>query len=114
MSMRRTNRSRGSKPSWVKQLALERIEKLMALAASVAGAKPARAKRYVELARKLSSRYNVTIPGKWKRKFCKGCFAFWAPGKNLKVRARDGAVAYVCTECGAASRIGYRAARKKA
>lgn len=105
-AMRRRNRSRGSKPSWVKQLAGERIEILLKLAERVVGAKPERARRYVELARRLSSRYNVTVPACWKRKFCKRCFAWWTPA-NLRVRARNGTVTYKCRECGADSRIGY-------
>ncbi|MBU2564846.1 MAG: ribonuclease P protein component 4, partial [Candidatus Thermoplasmatota archaeon] len=32
-----------------------------------------RADRYVELARKIGMRYNVSIPAKYKRRFCKHC-----------------------------------------
>lgn len=87
-------------------MAGERIETLLSLAAEVAGEKPARARRYVELARRLSSRYNVTVPARWKRKFCKHCFAWWN-ATNVRVRARNRAVTYKCIGCGAESRVGY-------
>ncbi|MBI4214840.1 ribonuclease P [archaeon] len=106
--MKNRMRSRGSKPLWVKALALERIEALMALAKSMAGERPERAKRYVELALRLSSRYNVSVPARWKRKFCKRCFAWWTTGGNVKVRARNGVLTYRCTECSAVRRVGYK------
>ena len=112
--MKRTNRSRGSKPNWVKGIALESIVSLMGQASENAEKKPELAKRYVELARKISSRYNVTIPAEWKRKFCKECFVFWEPGVTLKVRVRNRKVVYRCTACGGESGIGYgkRAGKK--
>lgn len=93
----------------MKELAGERIERLIELAQKEAKKRPERSRRYVSLARKLSSRYNVAIPAKWKRSICRKCDAFLVPGRNLTVRAspRSKAVLYVCKECGAMRRYGY-------
>lgn len=104
-----------SKPSWVKEIAMERILKLLGFAEENAKARPDRSKRYVELARKISTRYTVPIPQNLKKKFCKACNAFWVPGKNLKVRAnaRTKSIDYVCLECGERRRHGYAKKRMK-
>ncbi|MBI5072696.1 ribonuclease P, partial [Candidatus Woesearchaeota archaeon] len=43
-------------------------------------------KRYVLLARKLSSKAKVRIPRELKRKFCKHCNAYFIAGANYRVR----------------------------
>lgn len=100
---------RASKPHWVKNLALARIERLFQMAEENCKARPDRSKRYVELARKISTRYTVPIPAALKKKFCKKCGAFWVLGKNLKVRAnpKTKSMEYLCVECGKKKRYGY-------
>jgi ribonuclease P protein subunit RPR2 len=100
---------RGSKPKWVKELALSRIEALLALAEKNLKKHPERTRRYVELSRKLSSKYNVTIPHELKRQLCRNCDAFLVPGYNLAVRTepKNKAIVYTCLECGAKRRYGY-------
>jgi ribonuclease P protein subunit RPR2 len=99
---------RRSKPGWVKDLAMERIEKLLSLAKEEARRHPERSRRYVELSRKLSSRYNVAIPREWKRYICRKCNAFLVPGVNLVVHTSPSkAIVYTCKECGAQRRYGY-------
>jgi ribonuclease P protein subunit RPR2 len=104
---------RGSKPRWVRDLALKRIEILLRLAEAEVRGHPQRAKRYVSLACKLSSRYNVTLPREMKRRMCKKCNAFLVPGYNLTVRAdrKTKSMLYICKECGARKRYGYSAKR---
>jgi len=89
-------------------LILERIGKLMALAERNQRKNPARAKRYVVLARKMSTRYRVRIPERFKKRICKVCSRYWIPGYNVTVRLkrRNRTVEYRC-ECGALRRFGY-------
>ncbi len=100
---------RGSKPKWVKELALKRITRLLALAEQSLKDHPERSRRYVELAKKLSSKYNLTIPREMKRRICKKCDAFLLPGLNLAVRtdSQTKSVVYTCLDCGAKKRYGY-------
>ncbi len=88
------------KESSRQHIALKRIETLFEQALI----RPAFAKRYVVLARRMSSRHKVPIPRKWKRRFCKSCSAFWTPGKNCTVRVRMKRIVMTC-ECGAVRRF---------
>ncbi|MCX8202594.1 MAG: ribonuclease P [Candidatus Micrarchaeota archaeon] len=91
-----------------RELVLERIEWLLALAEQFVKKNPERTKRYVFLARKLSSRYRVGIPKRFKKRICKICNTIWIPGYNVKIRLnkRLKAVEYVCA-CGSLRRFGY-------
>ena len=77
----------------VEALALERIYRLFELAAEEK--KPARAKRYIELARKLSSRNKTRIPPELKKEFCKKCCS--PKVKTLKEKTW---LVITCQECG--------------
>jgi ribonuclease P protein subunit RPR2 len=100
---------RGSKPGWIKELAKKRINRLLELAGENLKKHPERTRRYVELARKLSSKYNTSMSGEQKRQLCRKCDAFLVPGLNLSVRAdaKIRAQVYTCLECGNARRYGY-------
>lgn len=87
-------------PAARQRIASKRIETLF----EQAGIRPAFAKRYVALARKMASRHKVRIPQKWKSRFCKGCNAFLTPGKNAMVRLRSGMQVITCLECKAVKR----------
>ena len=67
------------------------------------------AKRYVDLARKISSHYQVSIPKGLKYRICRGCGNFLVPGLNCSVRVASshGYVAYVC-ECGEERHVFYK------
>ena len=94
----------------LKRIIRERIARLFQLAEENAETHPDRAKRYVELARKLSMKNKTPIPREWKRRFCKKCGAFWIPGKNVVVRTKPRPqphVEYICLECGARYRYPY-------
>ena len=90
------------------ELILERMNQLLELAERSIKDRPDRTKRYVGLARKLSSRYRISIPERFKKRICKICNMMWIPGYNVKIHLnkRTKAVEYIC-ECGTLRRFGY-------
>ncbi len=90
----------------VEQIALERIETLFALAEKEFRKHPERSRRYVELARKISTRNRARIPAELKKKFCKKCGAFLVEGKNCELKALGPLVEIKCAECGFAFKKG--------
>ncbi|WNY25648.1 ribonuclease P protein component 4 [Methanolapillus millepedarum] len=90
-----------------KKIAEERILKLFELAEMNHEIHPERAQRYVTLARLISMRYNVRLEREQKRKICQHCYAYLIPGKNCRVRMKNGFVLTTCFECGGQRRIPY-------
>jgi len=80
------------------------------------GRREERARRYVELARRIGMRYNVRVPREFRRKFCRSCGAYLVPSVNARVRVGEGRIAVTCLGCGTIQRMPYgreqRAARK--
>ena len=73
----------------VREIVYERIGILLALAeGALRKGEEKRAKRYVFLARKLSTRYNCRLQKKDRMRFCKECGMPRIVGKNTKVRLR--------------------------
>lgn len=92
-----------------RRVALERMTTLFRLAESEALQRHAdRARRYVELARRLGMRYNVRVPAPFKRSFCRKCLSFLLPSVSARIRVGDGRVVITCTACGAVRRFPYR------
>jgi ribonuclease P protein subunit RPR2 len=104
---------RSGKPDWQKKISKERILKLFEEAEKAKG-KPGYAKRYVDMAVKISMRYNVSIPSSLKRRFCRECHAYLVSG-NSSVRTNPGqkAVIVKCGECGHVMRYPYRRERER-
>ena len=73
---------------------------------------PERSDRYVELARRLSTKYNTKIPEKWSRRYCRNCGKFLYYGHNSSVRLVDEKVNIFCGECGHVMRIPYSKEKK--
>ncbi len=93
-----------------RRIALERMEVLFGLAEKEALQSHAgRARRYVDLARRLGMRYNVRVPSAFKRRFCKECLAYLVPSVNARVRVGRGRVVVTCLSCGAVQRLPFRA-----
>lgn len=86
-------------------VARERMEGLMSMA-SVAKEAP-RATRYVSLARRIGTRYNVKMPRSMKMTFCKSCSAFMGSGTGPRVRLNQGRLTRTCPRCGRVTRMGY-------
>lgn len=89
-------------------IAQERIAILFHEAEKVFKKNPARANRYVALARKIMMKANLSLEKKLKRKFCKHCNAFLQPGTNATVRIRKGKVIIYCKNCKKYTRIPLR------
>ena len=102
-------RNRREKPGFISRVANERIEILFKLAKENVKTHPKRSKRYVELARKIGTRYLVRFPKRTKLSFCKKCNSPLLPGYNMKIKlnSRHKMVEYIC-DCGEVKRLSYR------
>ena len=91
------------------EIARERIERLQELArdATVDGYDE-RARRYVRRARRIAERNRLVLPRSFVRFTCDGCDAYLRPGRNARVRLRDGHVVVTC-DCGYQARYPYEA-----
>lgn len=89
-----------------KKIARRRIEKLFIMAEEAALMNRFNlADRYVELARKISMRYLVPIPKKFKRCFCKNCYHYILPGRTARIRINHGKIVVFCFNCKKISRF---------
>jgi len=92
-----------------KKIAEKRIKKLFELAEKKASSNRFNlADRYVELARKISMRYRVSIPKEFKRRFCKNCYRYLKPGINARVRLTSGKLVIYCENCGKFIRLPFK------
>ncbi len=82
-----------------KQIATERIKELFEQADKVFEKNPKLANKYVDMARKLAMKINLRFPRGYKRKFCKHCYSYLKPGKNLRIRTKNKKVVYYCLVC---------------
>ncbi len=64
-----------------------------------------RADRYVELARKIGMRYNVRIPRRYRKRYCKHCHSYFLPSVNCRVRIRGNRIVIFCENCGNYTRM---------
>ena len=61
--------------------------------------KPDMADRYLVMARKLSQKNKVRMPWGSSRLYCRHCNTFFFPGKNVRIRTREGKQIYYCLKC---------------
>ena len=93
----------------LRELIYERIDILLSLAAAALKKGDEKyAKRYVFLARKLSTRYNCRMTRQQRAKLCKECGLPLVPGLNVKVRLRKRtkSAEYLCS-CGSSIHFKY-------
>lgn len=92
----------------VQEIALERIQRLFELAEQKLKAddedSERLAKRYVGLAKLISTHYRVKVPNKLKNKACKKCKLVLLPGITCSVRLSSGFLICKC-RCGNESRV---------
>ena len=104
--------SRRNRPKWMIEIAIERMNILFDRAEMEFITHPERSNRYVELALKLSTKYNTPVPDKWRRRYCRSCKSFLKPGRNCTVRLVNSEVNIFCGECGHAMKIPYHKEKK--
>lgn len=78
----------------IKEIALRRIKQLF----EEASREPKYADRYVELARKISTRNKVSIPREFSRLYCRKCNSYIA-GKKSTTRIRKKMIIVRCLKC---------------
>jgi ribonuclease P protein subunit RPR2 len=101
-------RSYRAAKSTVRQVAHERIEYLLGQARIMLTVRPELSKRYVQLARKISTRTKVRLEPSQKQNMCKKCGSFLVPGLNARVRLRPGKVRVItCTSCNTTRRYPF-------
>jgi len=89
-----------------KTIAKNRISKLFCIAEiNALHGKFALADRYVHIARKISMKYLVKIPDRFKRSFCKHCYSYLLPGSTCRVRIVNGKIKIFCFKCKKYTRI---------
>ena len=97
----------------VLQIAQERIARLFSLAAQRMKRKDAASialsRRYLKIARNISTHYKAKLPNSIKNQICKGCGNLLVPGLNCIVRLASSKkyVVYRC-ECGQEKHIFYK------
>jgi len=69
-----------------KKIALERMYILVKTAISNARSDPNLAEKQANLARRISTRYRISMPYELRINFCKKCKKFIVPGINSRIR----------------------------
>ncbi|MDD1741411.1 MAG: ribonuclease P, partial [Methanothrix sp.] len=87
-----------------------RMERLFLLADAAHLHNPERSDRYVQIARRISTRTRVRMPSGLKHLFCPHCGSYLAPEK-VRVRLRQGILTATCLSCGKQKRRPYRPVR---
>lgn len=100
-------RKHSKKPEQIRRIAKERIGGLFAMAEEIFKKDSKLSDRYVEIARKISTKYKMRIPRELKRRFCKKCGSYLVPGANCRVRLTGKKVVTSCFRCKNYSRIPY-------
>ena len=89
-------------------LAADRIDRLCTLARRAAReGDDEHARSYVRRARRIAERHRLNLPTRLKRFSCDDCDRYLIPGRNARVRTRDGHVTVTC-DCGSHARYPYR------
>ena len=83
-----------------KKIAKQRIQRLFLLAEQYALCGRLKlSDRYVLLARKISMKYLIPIPKKFKRRFCKHCYSYLLPSVTCRIRIQKGRIITYCNKC---------------
>ncbi|NCN39287.1 MAG: ribonuclease P [Candidatus Aenigmarchaeota archaeon CG_4_10_14_0_8_um_filter_37_24] len=99
-------RKKFKKPDWQLEIARERIEILFNLAKKGLEKHPKRSRRYVELARKISLRYNIRLPKEVKRGFCRKCSILYIRENCEEIDSKLPNIKMIkCLNCGEIKKI---------
>ncbi|HZY70533.1 MAG TPA: hypothetical protein VFF67_06115 [Thermoplasmata archaeon] len=69
------------------------------------------ATRYVRLARRIGSRYNVRLLPEYRELYCRGCSTYWVEGATVRTRLRRSMRVRTCLSCGRRRRTLIRGPR---
>lgn len=73
--------------------------------------------KYIKLARKIAMKAQIPIPRQFKRQFCKHCYTYFRPAKNLRIRlqgkGKGRRVVYSCLSCKKHMRFMYKVKNSK-
>lgn len=95
------------------RIAEERIERLFSLARESAKmGETDFANRYVELAFRIGTRYNVRVPKRYHTLYCRKCHAYLLPGLTSRARLNRGRLSVTCLRCGHIYRHPYQREQK--
>lgn len=86
----------------------ERIHELFVQADENFSNNPKLSIRYVQLIRKLSSKYKIPLSKEQKFLFCKHCGAYLKRAENCSIRLHNGKIILSCKECGFVRRFVYK------
>jgi ribonuclease P protein subunit RPR2 len=87
------------------RIARERIADLFALAEREAARPDSKlTNRYVQLARRVGTRYNIRLPAEYRELYCRGCSAYWVEGRTVRTRLRGARRVRTCLSCGRSRR----------
>src|SRR2546429_9368016 len=117
MGGKNLRRNYGKTRAAVASVATERFQILLDQAKKMASTDEQLSRRYVDLARGISSRTKVRIPRESKMNLCKGWGLALVPGHNAKIRlhAHTTGIVISCWACGAVKRypVGTKSAAGK-
>ncbi len=91
--------------SFIQEIALERIYRLMDLAIENWTKHPERSLDYLKLMKKIGMRNKVRIPKEVKKLYCKKCFSLLLEGKDKEVRVKDKVLLVKCKNCGEVKKV---------
>jgi dephospho-CoA kinase len=91
--------------NFIKEIALERMYRLMDLAIENWKEKPERSIHYLKLMKRIGMRNKVRIPKELKRMYCKKCFSLLLEEKHKKTRVKKKVLLVECKKCGTTKKI---------
>lgn len=106
-------RRRKKQKSLIKDLAVQRIDRLFDLADDEFEQNPKRSDRYVSLARQIGMRFRIRFPKTLKRRMCKHCHSYLVPGSSSRVRLRGRYITVTCLRCNKQMRYPYKSSANK-
>jgi ribonuclease P protein subunit RPR2 len=98
-------------PRNTRMIALQRIETLYRIAQETVQSNPDRAKRYVDLMRRIAQRTRTHLPLEVRRGICRNCNTVQIQGFNSHTRLkqrREPHIAVTCHICGNVTRLPTR------
>lgn len=88
-----------------KDLAKQRIKKLMQKAKNEYKKNPERSQRYAEIAWKIKQKTNISLPKKYRQKICRKCQNYLVSGETATIRTKNKKKTIKCKKCNYTKRI---------